>query len=344
MKTDDFDYYLPEELIAQTPLKNREESRLLVLNGYTGEKEDKKFYDIVDYLKKGDVLVLNDTKVLPARIVGVKSETGAVIEVLLLKNTIKDNWECLVKPAKRVSIGTTITFGDGMLTAKCIRVGEEGIREFTFTYDGIFYEILDKLGTMPLPPYIKTKLEDQSMYQTVYAKNIGSAAAPTAGLHFTKELLKKIEDKGIIVCYVTLHVGLGTFRPVNVEDVTKHKMHSEFYSMNKNTADILNKAKEENRNIIAVGTTTTRTLETIMTKYGEFKECSGWTDIFIYPGYEFKAIDSLITNFHLPKSTLIMLVSALCSKEMILDTYKYAVDNKYRFFSFGDAMFINKNK
>lgn len=344
MKTDDFDYYLPEELIAQTPLKNREESRLLVLNGYTGEKEDKKFYDIVDYLKKGDVLVLNDTKVLPARIVGVKSETGAVIEVLLLKNTIKDNWECLVKPAKRVSIGTTITFGDGMLTAKCIRVGEEGIREFTFTYEGIFYEILDKLGTMPLPPYIKTKLEDQSMYQTVYAKNIGSAAAPTAGLHFTKELLKKIEDKGIIVCYVTLHVGLGTFRPVNVEDVTKHKMHSEFYSMNKNTADILNKAKEENRNIIAVGTTTTRTLETIMTKYGEFKECSGWTDIFIYPGYEFKAIDSLITNFHLPKSTLIMLVSALCSKEMILGTYKYAVDNKYRFFSFGDAMFINKNK
>lgn len=344
MKTDDFDYYLPEELIAQTPLKNREESRLLVLNGYTGEKEDKKFYDIVDYLKKGDVLVLNDTKVLPARIVGVKSETGAVIEVLLLKNTIKDNWECLVKPAKRVSIGTTITFGDSMLTAKCIRVGEEGIREFQFNYDGIFYEILDKLGTMPLPPYIKTKLEDQSMYQTVYAKNIGSAAAPTAGLHFTKELLKKIEDKGIIVCYVTLHVGLGTFRPVNVEDVTKHKMHSEFYSMNKNTADILNKAKEENRNIIAVGTTTTRTLETIMTKYGEFKECSGWTDIFIYPGYEFKAIDSLITNFHLPKSTLIMLVSALCSKEMILGTYKYAVDNKYRFFSFGDAMFINKNK
>lgn len=344
MKTDDFDYYLPEELIAQTPLKNREESRLLVLNGYTGEKEDKKFYDIVDYLKKGDVLVLNDTKVLPARIIGVKSETGAVIEVLLLKNTIKDNWECLVKPAKRVSIGTTITFGDGMLTAKCIRVGEEGIREFQFNYDGIFYEILDKLGTMPLPPYIKTKLEDQSMYQTVYAKNIGSAAAPTAGLHFTKELLKKIEDKGIIVCYVTLHVGLGTFRPVNVEDVTKHKMHSEFYSMNKNTADILNKAKEENRNIIAVGTTTTRTLETIMTKYGEFKECSGWTDIFIYPGYEFKAIDSLITNFHLPKSTLIMLVSALCSKEMILGTYKYAVDSKYRFFSFGDAMFINKNK
>lgn len=344
MKTDDFDYYLPEELIAQVPLKNREESRLLVLNGYTGEREDKKFYDIVSYLKKGDVLVLNDTKVLPARMIGVKSETGAVIEILLLKNTTLDNWECLVKPAKRVSVGTVITFGDGLLTAKCTKVGEEGIREFTFIYDGIFYEILDKLGTMPLPPYIKTKLEDQSMYQTVYAKNIGSAAAPTAGLHFTKELLKKIEDKGVIICYVTLHVGLGTFRPVNVEDVTKHKMHSEFYSMGKNTADILKKAKEEKRNIIAVGTTTTRTLETIMSKYGEFKECSGWTDIFIYPGYEFKAIDSLITNFHLPKSTLIMLVSALCSKEMILDTYKYAVDNKYRFFSFGDAMFINKNK
>lgn len=344
MKTDDFNYYLPEELIAQVPLKNREESRLLVLNGYTGEKEDKKFYDIVNYLKAGDVLVLNDTKVLPARMIGVKEETGAVIEVLLLKNTNGDNWECLVKPAKRVSIGTIISFGDGMLTAKCVRVGDEGIREFEFIYEGIFYEILDKLGTMPLPPYIKVKLEDQSMYQTVYAKNIGSAAAPTAGLHFTKELLKKIEDKGVIICYVTLHVGLGTFRPVNVEDVTKHKMHSEFYSMSKDTANILRQAKEERRNVVAVGTTTTRTLETIMTKYGEFRECSGWTDIFIYPGYEFKAIDSLITNFHLPKSTLIMLVSALCSKEMILDTYKYAVENRYRFFSFGDAMFINKNK
>ena len=342
MKTDDFDYYLPEELIAQVPLKNREESRLLVLDKDTGEKIDDKFYDIVNYLNEGDVLVLNDTKVIPARIIGIKEDTGAVIELLLLKNSEKDNWECLVKPAKRVKIGTIISFGNGELKAKCIGIGEEGIRVFTFVYDGIFYEILDKLGTMPLPPYIKEKLDDQSRYQTVYAKNIGSSAAPTAGLHFTKELLKKIEDKGVIVTYITLHVGLGTFRPVNVEDVTKHKMHSEFYSMTKETSDILNKAKEEKRRVIAVGTTTTRTLETIMTKYNTFKECSGWTDIFIYPGYEFKAIDSLITNFHLPKSTLIMLVSALSSKDIILDTYKYAVDNKYRFFSFGDAMFITK--
>ena len=344
MKTDDFDYFLPEELIAQVPLENREESRLLVLDGNTGERKDKKFYDIVNYLNEGDVLVLNDTKVLPARMVGEKEDTGAVIEVLLLKNTIGDNWECLVKPAKRVSVGTIISFGDGILKARCTRIGEEGIREFEFIYDGIFYEIIDKLGTMPLPPYIKTKLEDQSRYQTVYAKNIGSAAAPTAGLHFTNDLLDKIKDKGVTVCYVTLHVGLGTFRPVNVEDVTKHKMHSEFYSMSKEVSEILSAAKKNNKNIVAVGTTTTRTLETIMSKFGEFKECSGWTDIFIYPGYEFKAIDSLITNFHLPKSTLIMLVSALCDKEMVLDTYKYAVENKYRFFSFGDAMFINKNK
>lgn len=343
MKTDDFDYFLPEELIAQVPLENREESKLLVLDKYTGEIEDRKFYDIIDLLNKGDVLVLNDTKVLPARLIGEKKETGAVIEILLLKNTCGDNWECLVKPAKRVSVGTIITFGDELLTAKCTRVGEEGIREFELIYDGILYEILDKLGTMPLPPYIRTKLQDKSRYQTVYAKNIGSAAAPTAGLHFTKELLRKIKEKGVIVCYVTLHVGLGTFRTVNVDDVTKHKMHSEFYSMNEETAEILSNAKKENRKIIAVGTTTTRTLETIMNKYSEFKECSGWTDIFIYPGYEFKAIDSLITNFHLPKSTLIMLVSALCNKEIILNAYRYAVENKYRFFSFGDAMFINKN-
>lgn len=342
MKTDDFDYYLPEELIAQVPLENREESRLLVLDKDTGEKKDEKFYNIIDYLNEGDVLVLNDTKVIPARIIGTKEETGAVIELLLLKNIENDEWECLVKPAKRVKIGSIISFGDGILKAKCISIGEEGIRTFTFTYEGIFYEILDKLGTMPLPPYIKEKLTDNSRYQTVYAKNIGSSAAPTAGLHFTNELLNKIKDKGIIVTYVTLHVGLGTFRPVNVEDVTKHKMHSEFYLMSKETSEILNKAKEEKRRVIAVGTTTTRVLETIMSKYNTFKECSGWTDIFIYPGYEFKAIDSLITNFHLPKSTLIMLVSALSSKDIILDTYKYAVENKYRFFSFGDAMFITK--
>ena len=344
MKTDDFDYNLPEELIAQVPLKNRTESRLLVLDKDIGDKIDDRFYNIINYLNKGDVLVLNDTKVLPARIIGIKEETEAVIELLLLKNNNDNNWECLVKPAKRVKVGTVISFGEGLLKAKCTSIGEEGIRCFDFMYDGIFYEILEKLGTMPLPPYIKEKLEDQSRYQTVYAKNIGSSAAPTAGLHFTKELLKQIEEKGITVCYVTLHVGLGTFRPVAVEDVTKHKMHSEFYSMSKETSDILNKAKEENRNIIAVGTTTTRTLETIMTKYNTFKECSGRTDIFIYPGYEFKAIDSLITNFHLPKSTLIMLVSALSSKEIILNAYKHAVDNKYRFFSFGDAMFIKKNK
>ena len=262
--------------------------------------------------------------------------------MLLLKNINKDNWECLVKPAKRVKEDTIVSFGNGKLKAKCTKIGEDGIREFTFIYDGIFYEILDELGTMPLPPYIKVKLDDKDRYQTVYAKNIGSAAAPTAGLHFTKELLKEIENKGITICYITLHVGLGTFRPVAVSDVTKHKMHSEFYSMTKEVADTLNKAKLEGRNIIAVGTTTTRTLETIMSKYNTFKECNGWTDIFIYPGYEFKGIDGLITNFHLPKSTLVMLVSAFASKEIILNAYKHAVEDKYRFFSFGDAMFIHK--
>ena len=344
MKTDDFDYNLPEELIAQVPLEHREESRLLIMDRNNGDLKDEKFYNIINYLNKGDVLVLNDTKVIPARLIGEKEDTGAVIEVLLLKNIKNNDWECLVKPAKRIHEGTIVSFGNGLLKAKCIEVKEEGIRNFEFIYDGIFYEILDKLGTMPLPPYIKVKLEDQSRYQTVYAKNIGSAAAPTAGLHFTKELLKKIEDLGVTVCYITLHVGLGTFRPVNVEDVTKHKMHSEFYSMSKVTADILNKAKAENKNIVAVGTTTTRTLETIINKYNVFKECSGWTDIFIYPGYTFRAIDSLITNFHLPKSTLIMLVSALSSKENIMNAYKHAVEEKYRFFSFGDAMFIKNNK
>ena len=344
MKTDDFDYNLPEELIAQVPLEHREESRLLIMDRNNGDLKDEKFYNIINYLNKGDVLVLNDTKVIPARLIGEKEDTGAVIEVLLLKNIRNNDWECLVKPAKRVHEGTIVSFGNGLLKARCIGVKEEGIRNFEFIYDGIFYEILDKLGTMPLPPYIKVKLEDQSRYQTVYAKNIGSAAAPTAGLHFTKDLLKKIEDLGVTVCYITLHVGLGTFRPVNVEDVTKHKMHSEFYSMSKVTSDILNKAKAENKNIVAVGTTTTRTLETIINKYNVFKECSGWTDIFIYPGYTFRAIDSLITNFHLPKSTLIMLVSALSSKENIMNAYKHAVEEKYRFFSFGDAMFIKNNK
>lgn len=340
MKTDDFDYYLPENLIAQTPLEKRDESRMMVLDRHTGAIEHKHFYDIIDYLNKGDVLVLNNTKVIPARLFGVKENTEAHIEILLLKN-IKDNtWECLAKPAKRVKEGTIISFGDGLLKAKCTMIGEEGIRHLDFIYDGIFYEILDKLGTMPLPPYIKEKLEDQDRYQTVYAKEEGSAAAPTAGLHFTEDLLNKIKAKGINICYITLHVGLGTFRPVNVEDVTKHKMHSEFYTMNQETTQILNTAKKEGRRVISVGTTTTRTLETIMAKYNTFKECSGWTDIFIYPGFKFKAIDGLITNFHLPKSTLVMLVSAFASREIILNTYQEAVKNKYRFFSFGDSMFI----
>lgn len=340
MRTDDFDFELPEELIAQTPIKNRDQSRMLVLDKKTGEIEHKHFNNILDYLNENDVLVLNDTKVMSARLYGQKEETNALIEVLLLKEKTNNTWECLVKPAKRVKIGTVVNFGDGILKAKCIEIKDEGIRVFKLIYDGILYEILDKLGEMPLPPYIHEKLEDKDRYQTVYAKNIGSAAAPTAGLHFTKELLEKVKEKGITVLYITLHVGLGTFRPVNVEDVTKHKMHSEFYMMSKETAEILNKAKKNNQRIISVGTTTTRTLETIMNLYDEFRECSGWTSIFIYPGYEFKAIDSLITNFHLPKSTLLMLVSALAGKDKIMKAYHEAVKEKYRFFSFGDSMFI----
>ena len=339
MKTDDFNYELPPELIAQKPLKNREASRLMVLDKKTGEITHEHFYNIINYLEKGDVLVLNDTKVIPARLIGEKSETKAVIELLLLKNIENDYWECLAKPVKRLKIGTIINFED-MLKAKVVEILNDGIIKVEMIYDGIFYEILDKLGQMPLPPYIKEKLQDKDRYQTVYAKNIGSAAAPTAGLHFTKELLKKIQDKGVIIEYTTLHVGLGTFRPVVVEDVTKHEMHSEYYEMSKKTADVLNKAQREGCKIIAVGTTTVRTLETIMVQYNEFKKCSGQTKIFIYPGFKFKAVNALITNFHLPKSTLIMLVSALASKEIILKAYQTAVENKYRFFSFGDAMFI----
>lgn len=340
MKTDDFDYYLPEELIAQTPLLKRDSSRLLVLDKKTGAISHEHFMNIVDYLKEGDVLVLNDTKVLPARLIGEKEETHAVMEVLLLKNIERDKWEVLAKPARRLKIGTTITFGDGLLKATCLETKDEGICIIGFSYQGIFMEILDQLGTMPLPPYIHEKLEDRDRYQTVYAKEVGSAAAPTAGLHFTKDLLKSIEDKGVKILYITLHVGLGTFRPVKVDDVTKHKMHSEFYQMKKSVADELNSAKKEGRRIISVGTTSTRTLETIIHMYPEFVECSGWTDIFIYPGFEFKAVDALITNFHLPKSTLIMLVSALAGKEHILNAYQEAVKEEYRFFSFGDAMFI----
>ena len=340
MKTEDFDFELPERLIAQTPIEKRDASRMLILDKNTGEITHKHFSDIIDYLEAGDTLVLNDTKVMPARLYGVKEETNAVIEVLLLKDLGNNSWECLTKPAKRISVGTKVSFGEGMLIAECTRVGEEGIREFKLIYNGILYEILDKLGEMPLPPYIHKKLEDKDRYQTVYAKNIGSAAAPTAGLHFTKELLNKIKDKGINIAYITLHVGLGTFRPVNVEDVTKHKMHSEYYMMSKETAELLKNTKKNNKRIISVGTTSTRTLETIMNLYGEFKECSGWTDIFIYPGYKFKAIDALITNFHLPKSTLVMLVSALAGKENIMKAYHSAIENEYRFFSFGDSMFI----
>ena len=340
MKVEDFNFDLPEELIAQTPLDKRDESRMLVLDKKTGNIEHKKFLNLVDYLDNNDVLVLNDTKVMPARLYGTKEETNALIEVLMLKDHGNNTWECLTKPAKRVKIGTTISFGEGLLKAKCIEIKDEGIRIFKLEYEGILYEILDKLGEMPLPPYIHEKLADKDRYQTVYAKNIGSAAAPTAGLHFTKELLEELKNKGVTILYVTLHVGLGTFRPVSVEDVDKHVMHSEFYQMSKEVADTLNKAKKDGKRIISVGTTSTRTLETIMSLYGEFKECSGWTNIFIYPGYEFKAIDSLITNFHLPKSTLVMLVSALAGRENIMNAYNEAIKEKYRFFSFGDSMFI----
>lgn len=340
MKVEDFDYYLPEKLIAQTPLEKRDTSRLMVLDKTTGKIEHKHFYNIVDYLEEGDTLVLNDTKVLPARLIGEKEETKAVIEILLLKNISGDDWECLVKPARRIKVGTIVTFGSGKLKAKCIKEGPEGIRHFTLIYDGILMEILEHLGTMPLPPYIHEKLKDQSRYQTVYAKEIGSAAAPTAGLHFTKELLEQLTKKGVNIAYITLHVGLGTFRPVSVDKVEEHEMHSEYYQMTKETAELLKKTKENKKRIIAVGTTSTRTLETIMTKYNEFTECSGWTNIFIYPGYKFKAINALITNFHLPKSTLVMLVSALAGRENILNAYKTAVQEEYRFFSFGDAMLI----
>ena len=339
MNIEQFDFELPEELIAQTPLEKRDTSKLLVLDKKTGEIEHKHFTDIIDYLESGDTLVLNDTKVIPARLYGVKEETKALIEILLLKEVKKDTWECLVKPAKRIHVGEVVKFSD-KLSAQCTEVKDEGIRVFKLIYKGILYEILDELGEMPLPPYIHEKLKDKDRYQTVYAKNIGSAAAPTAGLHFTLDLLNKIKEKNVNVVYITLHVGLGTFRPVNVENINDHKMHSEFYMMSKETAEVLKQTRKNNKKIISVGTTSTRTLETIMNLYGEFKECSGWTDIFIYPGYKFKAIDNLITNFHLPKSTLVMLVSALAGRENIMNAYKEAIKREYRFFSFGDSMFI----
>ncbi len=342
MKTDDFDYYLPQELIAQTPLENRSDSKLMVLDK-DGNIEHKKFYNIIDYLNKGDALVINDTKVIPARLIGIKESTGAVIELLLLNDLGKNIWECLAKPQKRLKEDTIITFGEGILKAKVVGIKEEGITRVELIYDGILMEILDKLGSMPLPPYIHEKLKDKDRYQTVYALNYGSAAAPTAGLHFTKELLNSIKEKGIEIVHITLHVGLGTFRPVNVSDVTKHKMHSEHYIMTEKAANTLNKVRKNGKRIIAVGTTSTRTLETIMRDNNEFVPATGETDIFIYPGFKFKGVDGLITNFHLPKSTLVMLVSAFSKKEYILNAYRVAVLNKYRFFSFGDAMYIEKN-
>ncbi len=344
MNIEEYNYDLPEKFIAQSPLKDRSSSKLLLMNKDNGNLKEDIFKNIGSYLKKGDVLVLNDTKVIPARIIGEKLDTKAVIELLLLKDIEGDIWECLAKPAKRLHIGTIVSFGDGSLKAEVIEKGGEGIVRVKLIYEGILMEILDKLGTMPLPPYIHEKLEDQSRYQTVYAKNLGSAAAPTAGLHFTKELLNELNKKEIEILYVTLHVGLGTFRPVEVLDITKHHMHSEYYVMTEDVAKRLNKAKEENRNIYAVGTTSTRVLETVIHKYNEFVACSGDTDIFIYPGgFEFRAIDGLITNFHLPKSTLLMLVSALSSRDYILNAYEYAKEHEFRFFSFGDAMFIKKD-
>lgn len=341
LTTEDFDYDLPQELIAQTPLKERDQSRLLVLDSKTGKYQDDYFYNVVDRLNPGDVLVMNDSRVMPARLYGVKPETGGHVEVLLLNNTDGDNWETLVKPAKRAKVGTEISFGDGKLTATVTEELEHGGRMIEFHYDGIFMEILDQLGEMPLPPYIKEKLDDPEMYQTVYSREIGSAAAPTAGLHFTTELLKKIEDKGVKLVYLTLHVGLGTFRPVSEENIEDHKMHSEFYRLTEDAAKTLNEVKANGGRIVATGTTSIRTLETIGTKFnGEIRADSGWTDIFIKPGYKWQVVDAFITNFHLPKSTLVMLVASFTGRENILNAYRHAVSEKYRFFSFGDAMFI----
>ncbi|NFV12617.1 tRNA preQ1(34) S-adenosylmethionine ribosyltransferase-isomerase QueA [Clostridium sporogenes] len=340
MKVKDFDFYLPEELIAQHPMEKRDEARLLVLNKETGEIEHKIFKNILDYLNPNDCLVLNDTRVLPARLIGAKEETGGKMEFLLLKRKEKDVWETLVKPGKRAQIGTKFIFGNGELKAEVIGIGEEGSRIAKFYYEGIFEEILDQLGQMPLPPYIKEKLDDKEMYQTVYSKEQGSAAAPTAGLHFTEELLEKIKEKGVKVAFLTLHVGLGTFRPVKVEDIQDHVMHSEYYKMDPKTAEIINTTKENGGRVIAVGTTSCRTLETIGDEEGKVREQSGWTDIFVYPGYKYKVVDALITNFHLPQSTLLMLVSALAGRDKIMNAYNTAVKKEYRFFSFGDAMFI----
>ena len=343
MKTSDFYYDLPQELIAQDPLTDRSASRLMHLSIKDGGIEHRHFTDILEYLNPGDCLVINDTKVIPARLYGHKEETGALIEILLLKRNENDVWECLVKPGKKARKGTRISFGDGLLKGEIVDVIEDGNRLIHFEYNGIFEEILDQLGEMPLPPYITHKLQDKNRYQTVYAKHEGSAAAPTAGLHFTKELLEKVKEKGVQIAHVTLHVGLGTFRPVKVDDVEQHHMHSEYYVVEEDQAKLINDTKKNGGRVIAVGTTSCRTLESATGEDGVLKAGSGWTEIFIYPGYHFKMIDSLITNFHLPESTLMMLVSALAGKEKIMHAYEEAVKERYRFFSFGDAMFIDSN-
>ncbi|MEC1261408.1 tRNA preQ1(34) S-adenosylmethionine ribosyltransferase-isomerase QueA [Bacillus swezeyi] len=341
MKVDLFDFELPERLIAQVPLQERDASRLMVLDKETGDITHSTFKHIIDFLEAGDCIVLNDTRVLPARLFGVKEETGAKVEVLLLKQEEGDEWETLVKPAKRVKRGTVLTFGDGRLTAVCTEELDHGGRKIEFRYEGIFYEVLESLGEMPLPPYIKEQLDDKERYQTVYSKKQGSAAAPTAGLHFTDEILDALKEKGVHIAFITLHVGLGTFRPVSAETVEEHDMHAEFYEMTAETAAALNQVKQDGGRIISVGTTSTRTLETIASEHdGRFQEARGWTSIFIYPGYAFRAIDGMITNFHLPKSSLIMLVSALAGREHVLSAYRTAVEHEYRFFSFGDAMLI----
>ena len=341
MKLEEFDFYLPEELIAQTPLIKRDTSKLLTINRKENTYEHKVFSDIIDYFNPGDTLVLNNTRVMPARLYGQKKDTGAAIEVLLLKNKEHNMWECLVKPAKRIKVGSIVSFGDGIMEAECVKVLDDGFRYFEFKYEGIFQERLDELGTMPLPPYIKERLTDKERYQTVYSKEVGSSAAPTAGLHFTNELLDKIKQKGVNIVYLTLHVGLGTFRPVSVENIEDHDMHSEYYTLDKEAANVINETKKNGGRVFSVGTTSTRTLETIARDNdGEIVPASGWTNIFIYPGFEFKCVDGLITNFHLPKSSLIMLVSAFYNREKVLELYKIAVENKYRFFSLGDAMII----
>ena len=340
MNTSDFYFELPKELIAQKPLENREESRLMVLNRQSESIEHKIFKNIIDYLNPGDCLVLNDSRVIPARLFGVKETTKGKVEILLLKRITDNQWNVLVKPGKRARIGDSIIFGDGLLKGKIIDMAEEGSRIIEFSFSGIFEEILDQLGTMPLPPYITEELKDRERYQTVYSRHQGSAAAPTAGLHFTNELLDSIRNKGVNVAFITLHVGLGTFRPVKSERITEHKMHSEYYMVSKETASIINKTKEQGGRIISVGTTSTRTLESIADTNGLVKETQGWTDIFIYPGYNFKIVDGIITNFHLPESTLIMLISAFSGRDFILQAYNEAINKEYRFFSFGDAMFI----